>query len=49
MEYRVQASQRCAGQREIALIGKMGVRMINGIKLGRDITFSHLRSAMMRL
>lgn len=31
--------------KEIALIGKMGVRMINGIKLGRDITFSHLRSA----
>ena len=31
--------------KEIALIEKMGVKMLNGVKLGRDITFAHLRSS----
>ena len=31
--------------KEIALIEKMGVKMINNIKLGKDITFDHLKSS----
>ena len=31
--------------KEIALIEKMGVKMINNIKLGKDITFEHLKSS----